>query len=77
MKISLKDQFTYHPPKTKHRIACHEEINRVALYFATIITENVKDPRFQEKAIDLVQQARMFANQGITFDDLANNKETK
>jgi hypothetical protein len=68
--ISLKTYFQYNPVKTERRKACHEMINEKALELAQTIQDCVQDPKCQEMAIFAVQQARMFANQGATIDEL-------
>jgi hypothetical protein len=62
--------FSYHPPKTQARIVAHQAINEGAVNYAKIILANVKDPRFVQLAVNLLQQVRMFANQGITTAEL-------
>ncbi len=68
--VSLRDQFMYHPPRTEERKARHNAVNDAALAFALVINEHVTDETFRAKAIDQIQLARMFANQGITFAEL-------
>jgi hypothetical protein len=70
MKLSIEEYFKYHPPLTEARIAAHKEVNDKALDFAKTIDRLVKDPKCSEMAFFAVQQARMFANQGITLDEL-------
>ena len=68
--IPLAEYFKYHPPITAQRKAAHEEINQAALAFAEAIDSAVKDEDCKKMAVFAVQQARMFANQGITVDEL-------
>lgn len=62
--------FKYHPAKSKERIEKHNQVNDAAQTFALVIFDCVKNERLCQSAIDLVQQARMFANQGITYDEI-------
>lgn len=73
MSLSIEDYFKYHPPTTQDRIDKHNAINSSALDFAKIINANIKDEDCKKMALFAVQQARMFANQGVTVDDLKNN----
>jgi hypothetical protein len=71
--IPLEEYFKYHPPLTDTRKAAHEAVNSAALAFAQAIAANVVDPDCLKMAHFAVQQARMFANQGITIDELRNS----
>ena len=73
MKAPIEELFKYHPPKTAERIAKHDLINKLALDLAKAVDESVQDETTKQYAIFAIQQARMFANQGITFDELNNN----
>ena len=72
MKISLEDQFNYHPPTTEERKAKHDRINQASLAFAKELIDVVgeNDP-YAQRIIDLIQQARMIANQVVTYQDIA------
>ncbi len=69
---NIETYFKYHPPKTEERKLKHEKINRFALEFAKAVAECVKDEKTKDCAIFAIQQARMFANQGITVDEVSN-----
>lgn len=69
-EINLEDYFKYHEPTTLSRKLDHKAINEAALDFARVIDESVQDVETKKMAIFAVQQARMFANQGVTIDDL-------
>lgn len=69
-ELRLVESFQHHPPKTEARKAAHNAINTAAYAFARIISQNVCDERTREMALFAVQQARMFANQGITLDEV-------
>ena len=43
--------------------------------FAKTIEENVEDEECYKMAIYAIQQARMFANQGATLDELRKKQE--
>jgi hypothetical protein len=68
--IDLADWFEYHPVMSDERKKAHEEINEAALKFAKVIQANVKQTDCQKMAFFAIQQARMFANQGATFDEI-------
>lgn len=69
-KISVEEYFKYHPPVTESRKAAHNAVNEAALAFAKVVEANVVDEKCGEMAFFAIQQARMFANQGITIDEL-------
>lgn len=69
-KLTLEDYFTYHPPKTEFRKQAHNEINQKAYEFAKAVDEFCEDESCKNMSIFAIQQARMFANQGITIDEL-------
>lgn len=73
-KLTIEDQFSYHPPTTEARKAKHEEVNKAAMEFAKLVDERVCDGGLKRKAIEMIQMARMFANQGITYDELRGVK---
>ena len=64
------DYFTYHPPITDARKEKHDRVNKACLHLAQILMSCIEDESLRIKAIDCIQQARMFANQGITVDEL-------
>lgn len=68
--MNLKEYFQYHPPTTQERREAHQAVNDAALAFAEVIVARVQDEDTRKMAIFAVQQARMFANQGITVDEL-------
>lgn len=67
---NIETFFSYHPPKTTARRDAHTAINEGAVVYAKTILTHVKDPRFVQLAINMLQQVRMFANQGITTAEL-------
>jgi len=71
--IELSEYFKYHPPTTEDRKAKHEAVNDAALKFAEVIFANCKNPAMQKLAFQTIQQARMFANQGVTLDELTSS----
>ncbi len=73
--IPVEEYFTYHPVMTDGRRVKHESINHTALEFAKLIEHLVKDERCKEMAFFALQQCRMFANQGITIDELRSLKD--
>ena len=70
MSLPIEEYFKYHPPTTPERIAAHNAVNEAALTFAKTVDENVADKGCAKMAFFAIQQARMFANQGITVDEL-------
>jgi hypothetical protein len=74
--ISLDEYFTYHPTVTDDRRRAHELINQMALEFAKAIDSAVQDPDCKQMAFFAVQQARMFANQGATIDELRAQQQS-
>lgn len=68
--ISIEDYFKYHPPTTEERKAKHNAINEAALAFAKIVEAEVLDEETKKMSFFAIQQARMFANQGATIDEL-------
>lgn len=70
MLLPIEQYFKYHPPLTDSRKAAHNAVNQAALTLALTVEENVKDEDSRKMAYFAIQQARMFANQGITVDEL-------
>lgn len=70
MKLPIEEYFKYHPPITEDRKNKHNTVNDAALQLAKVIDETVSDEQCKQMALFAVQQARMFANQGITVDEL-------
>lgn len=68
-KDNIQEYFSYNPPKTEKRKFRHNQINEAALAFAFSVLKNVEDEDCQKMAFFAIQQARMFANQGITVDE--------
>ena len=66
----IEEYFRYHPPSSDERKQKHDEINSAALAFAKVINKCVSDSPTRDMALAFVMQARMFANQGITVDDM-------
>lgn len=73
----MEEYFRYHPPTTEERKTSHNVINGQALAFAKAIDLYVTDPECKKMAIFALQQCRMFANQGITIDELRKQLHTK
>lgn len=69
-KISIRDQFTYHPPLTEERKHKHERINNASLSYAEEIIGVVGDTDQNQTIINLIQQVRMLCNQIVTYQDL-------
>jgi hypothetical protein len=67
---TIEHFFTYHPPQTDERRQAHEAINAAALAFAKTVMTTVENPDCLEMAFFAIQQARMFANQGVTLDEV-------
>lgn len=72
-KLPIEEYFRYHPPQTEERKQKHNAVNDAALQFAKIVESSVMDEDCKRMAMFAIQQARMFANQGITVDDLTKN----
>jgi hypothetical protein len=68
--IKMEDWFNYHPPTTQDRRDAHAEVNAAAMDMAQSVLAHVQDEKCREMAFFAIQQARMFANQGITIDHL-------
>lgn len=75
MELPIEEYFKYHPPQTDERKKKHETINEHSLKLASLINDVVKDSECKRMAIFAVQQARMFANQGITVDELKEQQK--
>jgi hypothetical protein len=69
-KISIKDQFTYHPPRTEERKLKHEYINNASLNYAEELINIIGDTDQNQTIINLIQQVRMLCNQIVTYQDL-------
>lgn len=76
MNLPIEEYFKYHPPVTEERKVKHEEINNAAMSFAQIVDANIEDEDCRKMAFFAIQQARMFANQGITVDELKAGRES-
>ena len=72
MPINIADYFKYHPVQSIKRKTAHNAINSAALAFALIINEQVENSKMKDQAFMLIQQARMFANQGATLDEISS-----
>ena len=66
----LEHYFKYHPVATEGRKIAHDAINGAALEFAKTVLAHVQDEDCRKMAFFAIQQARMFANQGATIDEL-------
>lgn len=75
MDIPIEEYFRYHPPLTQERKDKHELINKLALEFAKAVDTNITDAQCKSFCFFAIQQARMFANQGITVDELKQKHE--
>ncbi len=76
MNLPIEEYFKYHPPTTEERKAAHNIVNNTALEFAKVIDATVLDEDCKKMAMFAIQQARMFANQGITVDELRKNQSS-
>lgn len=68
--MNIKELFTYHPVQTEERKQKHDLINTSFLKLAEIIVDSIEDEDILKMCIFSLQQARMFANQGITLDEI-------
>ena len=66
-QLPIEEYFRYHPPSPERQLQ-HDKINQAALALAQAIDVLVQDPSCRQMALANVQQARMFANQGLTVD---------
>lgn len=73
MDHPLEVYFEYHPPTTQERKDAHARVNAAALEFARVLQELVKNKPCRDMAFFSIQQARMFANQGIALDELSKS----
>lgn len=71
LSVPLEEQFRYHPPTTEERKQKHDTVNNAALECAKALCGCVRDEHYQQKIIDAIQQARMLANQAVTFEEKA------
>ncbi len=60
----LEDRFRYHAPTPEARRR-HEAITEASIVFAKIVRDNVPFSRGQSLALTAIEEARMWANQGI------------
>lgn len=74
-EIPIEEYFRYHPPVTQERIAKHETINQISLEFAKVVNSLVADEKCRMFAEFAIQQARMFANQGVTVDEIRHSQQ--
>jgi len=76
--VSIEDQFKYHPPVSLERQIKHDLVNKAALAFALEIEQIIpySDP-LHDTIINSIQQARMFANQSITYQELREEMDKK
>lgn len=68
--LPLEEYFRYHPSRTEERVIAHDRVNNAAMAMARLIEEVVEDEDCRKMAVFALQQCRMFANQGITIDEL-------
>ena len=73
-KLPIEEYLKYHPPTTEERKEKHNDINNAALAFAQVVDNCVKDEDCKKMTFFAIQQARMFANQGVTVDELIGNQ---
>lgn len=76
-ELTIEDYFKYHPVATENRKSCHDAINQAALEFAKTVGTAVADKDCRKMAFFAIQQARMFANQGATIDELEITRAEK
>lgn len=72
-KFNLEAYFKYYPPTTEEKVVKHEAINDAALKFAEVLFDSVEDEELLRQSFYAICQARVFANQGITVDNVFNN----
>lgn len=72
--IPIEEYFKYHPPLTEARQQKHQAVNDAALNLAKVIDSLVVDEDCKKMGLFAVQQARMFANQGITVDEICDRQ---
>lgn len=70
MEIPIEEYFRYHPPTTNERIEAHKVVNEAALHFAQVVQGVKCEEEWMKMAFFAIQQARMFANQGITVESI-------
>jgi len=70
MRISLEDQFKYHPPTTEERKIKHQRINEASLKYARELINIIGDDEGNQTVVNLIQQVRMLCNQIVTYQDL-------
>lgn len=70
MRISLEDQFKYHPPTTEERKIKHQRINEASLKYAQELINVIGDDEDNQTVVNLIQQVRMLCNQIVTYQDL-------
>jgi len=70
MRISLEDQFKYHPPTTEERKIKHQRINEASLKYARELINIIGDDEDNQTVVNLIQQVRMLCNQIVTYQDL-------
>ena len=60
----IEDRFRYHAPTEEARRR-HEAITEASIAFAKTVRDNVPHSRGQALALTAIEEARMWANQGI------------
>lgn len=70
MSIPIEEYFTYHPPTTQKRIDKHNKTNDIYFKIAKYLNKIIENEDCLKMSLMMLQQSRMFANQGITIDEL-------
>lgn len=70
----VRKMFAYHLPATQLRIERHQEVNCATQALAELILDVIESPELQMKVIEIIQQARMLANQFITYEDITHRE---
>ncbi|MGL5922126.1 Acb2/Tad1 domain-containing protein [Chroococcidiopsis sp.] len=77
MDLPIEEYFRYHPPGTAERKRKHDLINQLSMEFAKALSLEIVDEDCKKMALFALQQCRMFANQGITVDELKQFRTQK
>lgn len=68
--VPAGEWFRYHPVMGEERRLAHEAINKAIEEASLVILDKVEDPECRKQAFFCLQFARMWANQGATFDEI-------
>ncbi|BAZ39417.1 hypothetical protein NIES4101_53700 [Calothrix sp. NIES-4101] len=68
--MKVEDYFRYYPTQSSDRKRKHERIQSLCIEFAQAIDAEIDDEECKRMALFALQQCRMFANQGITIDEM-------